>query len=83
VQYVIISYEVLKAIVSFVSAKENIKFYAQQQSTDKCGSNQTYRQGKIQGGTIGAITHLKPMKVTLFTVILYKSENSIHDIRPF
>jgi len=27
--------------------------------------------------------HLKPMKLTLFTMISYYSENSIRDIRPF
>jgi len=34
-------------------------------------------------GEIGAITPLKPTKITLLTIILYHSENSIRDIRPF
>ena len=38
-------------------------------------------QGRIQGG--GRSPHLKPTKVTLFTITLYDSENSIRDIRPF
>jgi len=36
-----------------------------------------------RGGSIGGRSPLKPTKVTLFTVILYNSENSILDIRPF
>ena len=31
----------------------------------------------------GAIAPLKPAKVTLFTMVLYNSENNIRDIRPF
>jgi len=31
----------------------------------------------------GAISPLKPTKVTLFIMILYNSENSICDLRPF
>jgi len=34
-------------------------------------------------GATGAIAPLKPTKVTLFTMILYNSENSICNIRPF
>jgi len=34
-------------------------------------------------GAIWAIASLKPTKVTLFTMILHNSENSIRDIRPF
>jgi len=34
-------------------------------------------------GAIGAIAPLKPKKATSFTMILYNSENSIRDIRPF
>ena len=36
-----------------------------------------------RGGFTGTIAHLKPAKVTLFTMILYNSENGIRDIRPF
>ena len=36
-----------------------------------------------EGGAIGAISPLKLAEVTLFTMILYNSENSIRDIRPF
>jgi len=40
--------------------------------------------GQIQGGDWGNLPGaLKPKKVTLFTIILYNSENSIHDTRPF
>jgi len=35
------------------------------------------------GGAIGAITPLKPMEVTLFTMIFYNSENNISDWKPF
>jgi len=35
------------------------------------------------GRAIGAISSLKPTKVTLFTMILYNSENNIRDTRPF
>ena len=38
------------------------------------------RQGRIQAG---AISPLKPIKVTLFTIIFYNAEKSIRDIRPF
>ena len=31
----------------------------------------------------GAIAPVKPTKVTLFTIILYSSENNIRDIEPF
>jgi len=34
-------------------------------------------QGQIQGG----LSLLEPTKVTLFTMILYNSENSIRDMR--
>jgi len=40
----------------------------------------TVTQGRIQGR---AIAPLKPTTVTLFTIILYNSESSIFDIRPF
>jgi len=42
-------------------------------------------RGRIQGGAIGESRspHLKPTKVTSFTIILNNSENSISDIRPF
>jgi len=40
-------------------------------------------QGRIQGGRLGRSPTLKPTKVTFFTIILYNSENNIHDIRPF
>ena len=47
----------------------------------------TQWQGRIQrewgGGAIGAITPLKPMEVTLFTMIFYNSENNISDWKPF
>jgi len=39
--------------------------------------------GADPGGAIGAIAPLKPSKVTFFTMILHKSENSIRDGRPF
>ena len=39
--------------------------------------------GAGQGGAIGAIAHLKLSKVTSLTVILYNSEQSIRDTRPF
>ena len=39
--------------------------------------------GANPGGVIGVIAPLKPTKVTLFTIILYNSENSTLDIRPF
>jgi len=39
-------------------------------------------QGRIQG-VIRAIALLEPTEVTLFTIILYNSENNIRDIRPF
>ena len=42
----------------------------------------SYNQGRIQGGDRPDCPP-KTTKVTLFTVILYKSENNIHDIRPF
>jgi len=38
-------------------------------------------QGRIQRG--GAIALLKPTKVALFTMIVYNSENNVHDYRPF
>ena len=34
-------------------------------------------------GTTGAIPPVKPARVTVFTIILYNSENSIQDIRLF
>jgi len=34
-------------------------------------------------GSRGAIAPLKPTKVTLFTMILFNSENSTRDTRPF
>jgi len=37
-------------------------------------------QGQIHGGPIGAISSLKPTKVTFFTMILYNSKNSFRDI---
>jgi len=40
-------------------------------------------RGASRGGAVDAIAPLKPRKVTLFTIILYNSENSIRDIRPF
>jgi len=42
----------------------------------------SYNQGRIQGGDRPDCPP-KTTKVTLFTVILYKSENNIRDIRPF
>jgi len=36
-----------------------------------------------QGRTRGLISPLKPPKVTLFTMILFNSKNSIRDERPF
>ena len=35
------------------------------------------------GGQLGRSPLLKPPNITLFTMILYKSENSIRDIKPF
>jgi len=40
------------------------------------------QQGRIQGA-IGDIALLKLTLVTSFTMILYNSENSFRDIRPF
>jgi len=40
-------------------------------------------QGRIHGGRLGRSPLLKLTKVTLFAMILYNSENSIRDIRPF
>jgi len=40
-------------------------------------------QGWIHGELLGRLSPLKSTKVTLFTMILYNSENSIHDIRSF
>ena len=40
-------------------------------------------QGRSQGVAIGAIAPLKPKKATFFSMILYKSEKSIRDIRTF
>jgi len=48
----------------------------------KCFLDNVARGGS-QKGAIGAIAPLKPAKVTLFTMILYNSENNIRDIRPF
>jgi len=39
-------------------------------------------QGRVQGA-IGTIYPLKPTKITSFTMILYHSEHSIRDVRPF
>ena len=52
--------------------------------TTRC-SNPKRKQHKRapRGGFTGTIAHLKPAKVTLFTMILYNSENGIRDIRPF
>ena len=38
------------------------------------------RQGRIQGAAIEAISPLKPIKVTLFTMILYNSDTSGHAV---
>jgi len=53
-----------------------------------CNDNENCTKliSKLRGesrGAIGAIAPLKPAKVTLFTMILCNSENSIHEIRPF
>ena len=40
-------------------------------------------QRSDRGKSKGTVAPLKPMKVTLFTTILYNSKNSIRDIRPF
>ena len=42
-------------------------------------SGWTRLQGGSRGGAIGAIKPLKPTKVSLFTMILYNSVNSIRD----
>ena len=39
--------------------------------------------GGSRGVTVGVIVPLKPTKVTLFTMILYDSENSTSDARSF
>jgi len=42
------------------------------------------QQGRIQReGRADRSPSLKPTKVTLFTMIMYNSENSIRDMRPF
>ena len=38
------------------------------------------KQGRIQGGRLGAIPPLQPAKVILFTMNLHNSENSIRDL---
>jgi len=38
---------------------------------------------RSRGVTVGAIAPLKRAKVSLFTMILYNSENTIRDIRSF
>jgi len=43
----------------------------------------TKKTAGSRGGSKGGDWPLKPTKVTLFTMILYNSENSIRDIRPF
>ena len=40
-------------------------------------------QGRIHWGAIGAIAPLKLKKVTLFSMILYNSENNVRNVRPF
>jgi len=40
-------------------------------------------QDFLTRGSIGAISPLKPAKVTFFTMILNNSENNIRDLRPF
>jgi len=52
--------------------REEFSIFVQEHNADLA-------QGWIQGGAIGAIAPLKPMKVTLFTMILYNSENNIPD----
>jgi len=43
-----------------------------------------YLESRVDpGGRLGRSPPLKPTKVTLFTMILYSSENSIRDKRPF
>ena len=42
-----------------------------------------FRQGWIQRGQLGQLPHAKTTIVTLFTTILYNSENSICDRSPF
>ena len=46
-------------------------------------SLQQSKQGRIQGERLGWSPPLKPTKVTLLAMILYYSENSIRDTRPF
>jgi len=48
-----------------------------------CTIPQVSRGGSKEAGDWGDRPPLKPTKVTLFTMILYNSENSIRDIRPF
>ena len=40
-------------------------------------------RGGSKGGRLGRLLPLKPMKVTLFAIILYNSEKNIRDITPF
>jgi len=45
--------------------------------------NHVSGRGGSSGGALGQSPLLKPTKVTLFTIILYNSENNIRDTRPF
>jgi len=42
-----------------------------------------WSRGGSRGGGLGRSLPLKPTKVTLFTIILYNSENNLPVIRPF
>jgi len=62
---------------------------AQSWSTDLCAFLSDHpkvdllSRGGSREGRLGRSLSLKPTKVTLFTMILYNSENSIRDIRLF
>jgi len=43
----------------------------------------TQNQGRIQSGATVVIAPLKTTNVSLFTIIVYNSENNIRDISPF
>ena len=47
------------------------------------GMWRNYQKGFYQKKRLGRSLPLKATKVTLFTMILYNSENSIHSLRPF
>jgi len=63
----------------------NVECTIKQWSKTFCATQIGYRQAQIDAGADpgGAIAPLKSTKRSYFTMILYNSENSIRDIRPF